>query len=88
MSDVPTPDRKPLFIGGRNDGRRITVPDLPIILVPIPSGGHSPQTEQYRKERLTTERLTFSFYVSESISTETAIGRLLDHYTPIKEEAA
>lgn len=75
-----------MFIGGANDGKRIEVPDLPRIRVPLPPDLQEPggffRTEDYRKEMLATRELTFTFYVAQGISIEVAVLRLLEYYSP------
>lgn len=73
---------KSIFIGGANDGKSVEVPDLPIVRLPIPSHMHRSgvETEDYRKERLATEKQVFEFYVSQSLSLESALLKLLARY--------
>lgn len=85
MSDV-------LFIGGANDGTRMKFTEdgdgaLPFIRLPLPPVWQSSwevEAEFYRRERMATRNKVFEFYVSESISLETAIKKLLEGYSPSK----
>ena len=74
-----------LFIGGENDGKRMSVEPLPIIRLPLPrekqTGWHM-DTEDYRAEILVTQNAEFGFYRSTNISLKEAIRRLFKFYTP------
>lgn len=77
------------FIGGLNDGKNADVPDdLLIVRLPVPKEhqcqGCKMEIEEYRKESIGTRNeygyIVHSFYVSQTISTATAISMLLKNY--------
>ena len=80
-----------LFIGGENDGKRMSVEPLPIIRLPLPrekQTGWQMETEYYRAEILATQHAEFGFYRSTSITLEEAIRLLFKFYTPNESSSA
>lgn len=90
--EKPSNDVGYLFIGGCSDGRRINVPNLPFVKVPVyeeqsfllsgKSISPNLKIETYREEKMKTPLSLFTFYVFESMPIESAIARLIKHYQP------
>ena len=56
----------------------IRVPDLESVQLAVQA--ELPKTERYTRKRILTENTEFVFYVSETISLEEAISKLLSGY--------
>jgi len=75
------------FIGGKNDGRRVLVPDLPIIHLAVKREAPASfidakapdpyEVETYRREILRTHDGEISFYVLDTLRIYSALRHLL-----------